>query len=89
MLTCREVVARSSALLEGELGFRERLAVRLHLAMCKHCRRFLRQLTLLVESLRRRSGVHAAPVPAEFVERVMRALETAEPRSDTKDPADR
>ncbi|MDE3735283.1 MULTISPECIES: zf-HC2 domain-containing protein [Pseudomonas] len=46
MLTCKELVARSSGLLDGELNFRERMAVRRHLMLCRNCRRFIKQMKL-------------------------------------------
>lgn len=46
MLTCKELVARSSDLLDGELSFRERMAVRRHLMLCRNCRRFIKQMRL-------------------------------------------
>jgi len=77
MLSCRQVTERSGALLDGTLGFRERWAVRIHIAMCVHCRRFSRQLRLLVESLRRRASDDA--VPSDFVDRVMATLDARGP----------
>ncbi len=58
MLSCREV-ARLIA--SGELaaaGWRRRLVVRFHLAMCRYCRRYAAQLQAIGESVRRmlRSG---------------------------------
>lgn len=75
MLTCQEVVARGSALLDGDLGFRERMAMRLHLAMCVLCRRFVRQLRLLVRGLNRH--MQRAPVTEQFVDQVMRYVDEA------------
>lgn len=72
MLSCRQVTECSGALLDGNLAFRERWAVRFHLAMCVHCRRFSRHLRLMIESLRRRAGDD--DVPPDFVDRVMAAL---------------
>ena len=46
MLSCKELVERSSDYLDGQLRLRERLGVRAHLDMCVHCRRFIRQLKL-------------------------------------------
>jgi hypothetical protein len=42
MLSCREVTERASDYLDRALPLRQRLAVRLHLFMCQHCRRYLR-----------------------------------------------
>lgn len=72
MLKCREVEQRADALVDNEpLPWRERMALRLHLLMCHHCRRYVRQLRQLVQSLRR------APEPAapETVARIMKAVE--------------
>lgn len=46
MLSCKQLVLRSSDFLDGQLSLRERFALRVHLAMCGHCRRFIRQLRL-------------------------------------------
>jgi predicted anti-sigma-YlaC factor YlaD len=53
MLSCKDVTARVSASLDRELPLRERLAVKLHLAMCVACRRMARQMALLSEASRR------------------------------------
>ncbi|PYC27528.1 anti-sigma factor [Pseudomonas alcaligenes] len=52
MLTCQELVAHSSDYLDGQLRLRERIAVRAHLAMCHHCRRFIRQMKVTQAVLR-------------------------------------
>lgn len=52
MLTCKQLVAQSSDLLDGQLGFREKLAVRRHLLLCRNCRRFIRQMRLTQATLR-------------------------------------
>ena len=71
MLTCQEVTAKSSQIIDGELGFRERFAVRLHLLMCVKCRLYYKQFKALVGSLS--SGVKPEPeAPStEFVRRVV------------------
>ncbi len=46
MLKCHDVVEQSSNYIDGELGFWNRWQIRLHLFMCVHCRRMIRQLTL-------------------------------------------
>lgn len=52
MLSCQELVAHSSDFLDGQLRFRERLAVRVHLASCRNCRRFIRQMRVTQAVLR-------------------------------------
>ena len=44
MLSCREVADRASALIDGELSTWDALQMRLHLAMCKGCNRFIGQM---------------------------------------------
>lgn len=51
MLSCRELVNHADALLAGELPWRARLSARLHLSLCRHCRRYLRQLKTLLAAL--------------------------------------
>ncbi|KFX69135.1 transmembrane anti-sigma factor [Pseudomonas taeanensis MS-3] len=53
MLSCKELVAHSSDYLDSQLNLRMRLAVRTHLAMCRNCRRFIRQMRLSQLVLRR------------------------------------
>ena len=63
MLNCREVSERASDFLDAALPYRERLQVRLHLLMCRICREYVRQMTLVVRTLRRLPRVGA---PAEI-----------------------
>jgi hypothetical protein len=51
MLKCREVPAEAELLLAGDLGWRRRMALRMHLFLCVHCRRYVRQLRLLLSSV--------------------------------------
>ena len=44
MLTCKQLVENSSDYLDAELSLRGRLSMRLHLAICRNCRRFMRQM---------------------------------------------
>ena len=74
MLSCREVAARASMLIDGDLSFTERVAMRMHLVMCKRCRRFSRQLKVLIDTLALRGGQAADEPSAEFTDRVMQAL---------------
>lgn len=46
MLSCKQLVLRSSDFLDRQLTLRESLLLRTHLAMCINCRRFIRQLRL-------------------------------------------
>lgn len=44
MLTCRNVADRASALIDGELSAWDALRIRLHLAICRGCTRFIGQM---------------------------------------------
>lgn len=47
MLSCKEATHVMSAAHERELGLRERIALRLHLLMCKGCTNYNHQLSLI------------------------------------------
>jgi anti-sigma factor ChrR (cupin superfamily) len=53
MLSCKALVARASEFLDGELGIGQRMSVRMHLVMCRHCRRFIKQMRLSQAVLRK------------------------------------
>ncbi|MBN49075.1 MAG: hypothetical protein CMN85_05990 [Spongiibacteraceae bacterium] len=70
MLKCSELVERSDALLAGELSWRQRMSFRMHLFMCRHCRRYVKQLERLLRAI---PGMHGKANEAE-VEQVMRRI---------------
>lgn len=47
MLSCKEVSRLVSQGLDRKLGFGERVALRLHLAICEGCENFSRQMAVL------------------------------------------
>ena len=65
MMTCRDVITLSDDHVDGTLSWRQRAAVRLHLFMCVHCRRALRQLRATLALLRQSRRHGAAPAPGE------------------------
>lgn len=87
MLTCNDVTARSSALVDGELPAGERLRIGVHLLICPYCRRFLRQLRNLRAAVRLRGeqrGNDSRSEPA-FEEKLVQAL-LATPTPERKPP---
>ena len=46
MLSCKEVSERASALIDKELPLWDVMQMRLHLAMCKGCSAFVRQMRI-------------------------------------------
>ena len=66
MYSCRQVHDHASGLVDGELTVRQAIALRVHLALCSSCRRFLRQFRLLSGLLRReRQAIQIPPVAVE------------------------
>lgn len=70
MLKCQEVVQQADALLADELNLRQRIELRLHLLMCVHCRRYVRQLRKLVAAI---PGMHGL-ASDEDVDKVMQCV---------------
>lgn len=48
MLTCKDICDNATQHLEGPTTLLERLSLRFHLLICKHCRRFMRQFNLTI-----------------------------------------
>jgi hypothetical protein len=75
MLSCAEVSRLASERADRPLTWRERLAFRFHLAMCRNCARYARQLELLGRAARRLGlrdspGEDAPGLPPEARERI-------------------
>ncbi|MGI2028784.1 zf-HC2 domain-containing protein [Endozoicomonas acroporae] len=47
MLKCRDIEQMAGQLQDDELNWRQRLSMRMHLIMCHHCRRFLKQFAAI------------------------------------------
>lgn len=74
MMTCREA---STLMSTGELDhapLSARLALRLHLAVCRHCRTFKRQIEELAKAARSLSSSQAAEPPPDFEATVAESL---------------
>ncbi len=74
MMNCRQVsgLVSSGDLETAPLG--ARLGVWMHIAMCRHCRRFQRQLERLRRSARTAADQAAAEMPPDLPERVLKQL---------------
>ena len=54
MLSCHDLAHHhASDYIDGQLSWRDRFRVRLHLLICVHCRHFIHQLKLVRKVLRR------------------------------------
>jgi anti-sigma factor RsiW len=69
MLTCKELVERLEDRVDDQLSMRKRIAVCMHLLLCRHCRRYERQLHWVLGAL---SKLHDPASDAE-VDAVIRA----------------
>ena len=74
MLKCSQIAEHGDALLASELKPGRRLSVQLHLLICRHCRRYIRQLRQLIHSV---SSMHG-PANDEQVRQVLNAVKNAE-----------
>jgi len=81
MLRCREVSKLVSESMERDLPLRQRLAIRLHLMMCRLCSAFARQLRLLRRAARENperlgpdEGAPEAKLPEAARQRIKAAL---------------
>lgn len=74
--SCRELAAQATEYQEGALPFARRLAVRLHLLVCRGCRNLLAQLAHTVELVRR---LPRPPVAAATREALVAAYRAARP----------
>lgn len=77
MLSCKQLVQRSSDFLDGQLSVRERLLLRAHLAMCVNCRLFIRQLRLSQRVVQQLPALEVKDLDA-LVERLARAADKAQ-----------
>lgn len=75
---CREVARLQSRALDERLPFGTRCGMRLHLFLCRWCRRYRNQIRFLHEALHgdccRLEECHPARLPAEARERIVTAM---------------
>ncbi|MDN7139266.1 zf-HC2 domain-containing protein [Pseudomonas sp. JQ170] len=79
MLSCKDLVARSSDYLDGQLALGETLLAHQHLLFCKNCRRFIKQMRLAQATVK---ALPEAPVDDadEIVQRLTDAHRDQNPR---------
>jgi len=51
MLSCKDITEKASDYLDKDLPFFTRLKVKMHLQICKHCKRYVEQLQLTIQAL--------------------------------------
>lgn len=85
MMTCKEVSTLLSTGRLEDATWRTRLAGRLHLSMCRHCRAFKRQLDSLTGAARSLSTDNDAE-PADDFEEKLSATLTGETAATADEP---
>ncbi len=63
MLKCKDVTRTIASDELAEAGWRERLGVRLHLLLCRHCRRYKEQLRSIGKAARNLWGFRSEDPP--------------------------
>ena len=74
MIRCQEVATLLSTDQLASQTVWRRAGVRLHLMMCRHCRRFARQMALLKQAAADLAATFDAEVGADFPQRVREKL---------------
>ncbi len=76
MLTCKQAVDLTSTSLEAPLPRWQRWQLRLHLLMCRHCRRYLKQMRFLRQlSVVMKSRIKAITLSVAARERIAKKLQ--------------
>ncbi len=75
MLSCRQIVDQASDYLEHDVSFSQRLQFRIHLLMCHHCRRFIRQFSAAMQMTR---CLSKTPVSQAQIDAVLHRIDPPE-----------
>ncbi|MDX1456992.1 MAG: zf-HC2 domain-containing protein [Marinobacter sp.] len=82
MLMCRDLAIIASDYLDGELGTTDRLSVKMHLMMCRHCRSFIGNLRNSVALMRAHSSQALAPEYASRLNKEIARALSQHPQND-------
>jgi hypothetical protein len=69
MLSCKDITENANAYLEKDLPLSKRLSVRMHLFMCVHCRRYVDQLRITIQTLGLMKEEH--PLDEEYTQQLL------------------
>lgn len=79
MISCKDIAQEAHDLLDGEVGFIRRVQIRYHLLICKYCRRYLRQLSLTLRTLREGEVLQIPDEPSEAeIDEIVAKIKQAE-----------
>jgi len=68
MLNCQQITQLVTDYVEGRLSFGKRLAFQMHIGMCRHCRRYLRQMRVATKAL---GSLPREPIPADVKQELL------------------
>jgi predicted anti-sigma-YlaC factor YlaD len=74
MMSCHDVSTLVSTGALAEAALVRRLGVRMHLAMCRHCRRFWRQVATIARAARAASLAFERELPGDFESKIVQRL---------------
>ena len=73
MLTCKEITELVTSYAEGQLRFIDRIRFRLHIATCRNCGTYVRQLRATAKAL---GKLPEPEIPPELQAELMRRFES-------------
>ncbi len=82
------MVAQSDTYLSGKMSLWQKISFRFHLAMCKHCRSYIKHLSLIVNVLSKKKNNSCADTEHADINEVYQRIREARATSSlpTKDP---
>lgn len=84
MLNCKNITEEANSYLDKELPFFTRMKVKMHLAMCVNCRRYVDQLNTTIQALRNLKGSDEI-VSEDVVENIVNNLKQVRHESSKAD----
>jgi hypothetical protein len=80
MITCKEVSQEAHEFLDGEMTLSRRLNLITHLVICKHCRRYIKELRLTLRALQDTEILEEDTVPTDAeIDDIVEKLKKANP----------
>ena len=61
MLTCKQLTEVVTDYLEGRMPFGQRVSFHMHVGMCRHCRAYLRSMSMTMKALGKLPDVSPPP----------------------------
>lgn len=72
MMSCREITELVTAYAEGQLRLADRIRFTMHIGMCRHCRRYVRQLRATAKAL---GKLPPPEIPADLEAELLRRFD--------------